>query len=636
MWSALVLAAVGVAMTSCGGAAPGGGDPPAPPTARHELVRLLQEDRDAPRHPGDGEGDARLIAGGAVQAGALGRWSFEFTAGPLGIATGGVLVFQVSPFWGWSPPQATDPDAPGYTTFMTAAPGVRLRVEAPADGLMAARIEGRPLASGERIRIDYGAGTAGARADRFAERDSAFFFAVDADGDGVRKLLPNSPVVEITPGPPAELVAHVPSVLRPGERARLVVAVVDARGNATAPLPGPLTVVAQGGDARLAAAPTPEDLARGRAVAWIAAGDPGVVRFAVRSGTLATQTNPMHISRTAPRILWADLHGHSNVSDGTGRPEDYFTYARDVAGLDVASLTDHDHWGLRPLDADPVAQRRIADAVAQFDQPGRFVALPGYEWTSWIYGHRHVLFFDGAPARLVSSLAATGDSPGELWSALAGRDALTIPHHTAGGPIAIDWDIAPDPAYEPVTEVVSVHGSSEADDSPARIYAAVRGHFARDALDRGYRLGFVGSGDSHDGHPGLAHLNAPTGGLAALVGADPDRRSVFATLRARRVYATSGPRILLRVAVGGTPMGGILAAADRAAPVLTAAIHGTAELERVDVIRGGTIVWTAGRPGGSSTRVRLPLAPLARGEYVYVRVVQRDGGLAWSSPIFAE
>ena len=31
--------------------------------------------------------------------------------------------------------------------------------------------------------------------------------------------------------------------------------------------------------------------------------------------------------------------------------------------------------------------------------------------------------------------------------------------HSAGGPIATDWTFPPDPVLEPVTEVVSVHGS---------------------------------------------------------------------------------------------------------------------------------------------------------------------------------
>ena len=87
---------------------------------------------------------------------------------------------------------------------------------------------------------------------------------------------------------------------------------------------------------------------------------------------------------------------------------------------------------------------------------------------------------------------------------LTGRQALTFAHHSAGGPIATNWDYPPDPELEPVTEVVSVHGSSEAPDTPLMIYSPAPGNFVRDVLDRGFRLGLVGSGDGHDGHPGLA------------------------------------------------------------------------------------------------------------------------------------
>jgi hypothetical protein len=610
-------------------------DPPA--TARLDLVRKLREDLTAVRHPGDGGGRVHLVSGGAATVGQTGRWSFEFTTGPEGIAVGGMLIFQVSPFWGWSPPQSTDPDALGHTTFRTAVPGVDLEVDLLAEGMIGARVAGRALAEGDVVRIDYGDGVAGARPDRFAERGSTFWFGVDADGDGVRKLLDDCPTIDVRAGPPAQLVAHVPSVVRPGETARLVVAALDAVGDAAAPLSSDLVVEPEpGGDVDVGPVPSAAALARGHVALPITPHAAGTLRFRVTSGGLEARSNPMEVAAAAPRILWADLHGHSSYSDGTGLPEDYFAYARDVAALDVASLTDHDHWGMRPLDADRKAQHDIAEAVAAFDEPGRFVALPGYEWTSWIYGHRHVLFFDGKPAEVLSSLDPATDRPEKLWAALRGREAITVPHHTAGGPIAMDWDIPPDPRFEPVTEVVSVHGSSEAEDSPARIYSAVRGHFARDALGRGYRLGFIGSGDSHDGHPGLAYLAAPTGGLAALVGAEATRESVLATLRARRVYATSGPRIILRFAVDDVPMGGTIVGGGASPQDVFTDVIGTAPLERIDLIRSGAVVASRDDLTGDAVSLTSTIAPLAPGEYVYVRVVQRDGGLAWSSPVFAK
>jgi hypothetical protein len=336
-------------------------------------------------------------------------------------------------------------------------------------------------------------------------------------------------------------------------------------------------------------------------------------------------------------VLWGDLHGHSSLSDGTGTVQDYFEYARDVAALDVAALTDHDHWGILPLDANPEMWEEIVRGVQRYHEPGRFVSLLGFEWTSWIHGHRHILYFDD-DGEVFSFIDPKYESPVQLWEALAGRPALTFAHHSAGGPIRVNWDIPPDPILEPVTEIVSIHGSSEALDSPLPIYDPVPGNFVRDVLDRGYRLGFVGSGDSHDGHPGLPQLAAPSGGLAAILSEDRTREGVLAALRERRVYATNGPRILLRTAFGGHGMGTTVPvpAGESVSDELFVHVVAPAPLERVELIRSGEIV--DGIPAEELLEVvlQVPIEALRAGEYLYVRAVQQDGGAAWSSPIFFE
>ena len=81
------------------------------------------------------------------------------------------------------------------------------------------------------------------------------------------------------------------------------------------------------------------------------------------------------------------------------------SYARDVAGLDAVSLTDHDHFGMRKLDAAPELWSAIQAAAERAHEPERFVTIQGYEWTSWIHGHRHVLYFEeGGALPLFSSL----------------------------------------------------------------------------------------------------------------------------------------------------------------------------------------------------------------------------------------
>ncbi len=236
------------------------------------------------------------------------------------------------------------------------------------------------------------------------------------------------------------------------------------------------------------------------------------------------------------------------------------------------------------------------------------------------------------------------ETPIQVWEALRGRSALTFAHHSAGGPISTNWNYRPDPALEPVTEIVSMHGSSEALDSPQPIYNPIPGNFVRDVLDAGVRFGFIGSGDGHDGHPGLTHLNSPRGGGLAAIASDAlTREGILAALRARRVYATNGPRILLEVSIDGAPIGSVVEGArDPASPddapaqvALRIRVVAESPLERIDLVRssGITELTLAGDLEWSSER---PIDRLRAGEYHYVRVIQRDGGAAWSSPIYAE
>ena len=288
-----------------------------------------------------------------------------------------------------------------------------------------------------------------------------------------------------------------------------------------------------------------------------------------------------------------------------------------------------------PYPTDPELWNEIRAQTRRFHAPGRFVTLLGFEWTSWIHGHRHVLYF-GDDGPVIDSVAEATDTPAELWQALGDRPALTIPHHPAGGPIAIDWDVAPDPRFEPVAEIVSIHGSSEAPDSPAVIHEPVAGHFARDALARGYRLGFVGSGDRHDGHPGAFAREPAEGGLAAILSEQRTREGVLRALRERRAYATNGARIVLRVALGGTPIGGVvpIAANAKLRETLFVRVVGSAPLERLEVVRSGAVVDGIALEGRLEATLASDIADLASGEWVYVRVAQSDGGAAWSSPIF--
>jgi hypothetical protein len=101
------------------------------------------------------------------------------------------------------------------------------------------------------------------------------------------------------------------------------------------------------------------------------------------------------VSNTALR---ADLHSHSNVSDGTTTPADVITRAT-AAGLDVIALTDHDTVGGH------------AEAAAAL--PAGLTLLPGMELSCRLQGHSvHVLsyLFDPAYPELAAETAKIRDA----------------------------------------------------------------------------------------------------------------------------------------------------------------------------------------------------------------------------------
>ena len=611
--------------------------------ARLSTFETLIQDAAAARGPADGGGRAWITdAKASYPASSRSQLHITYEAGPLGIVEGGVLFLQPSPFWGWDSPQTRYPESPGYTQVSRAPDGLKLSIN-NYGGYLAIEIGGRALLAGEQIQMVYGAGPSGAQIDAYAEAGSPIYISVDGDGDGVRGIIDSPPEINVVGTPAAQLHLVVPTTARPGETVELHVSALDSKGSMTPLEEGGVVFVEPPAELSL-----PQSIAlggshQGSQAIEFKIDEPGLYRFRVQ-GTgslshLSTESGPLLVREEAPRIRWGDLHGHSKLSDGTATPDQYFQYARDVAGLDVSSLTDHDHWGMVPMDAHPEMWDFINRSADAHHDPGKFVTVHGYEWTSWLHGHRHVLYFDG-PGEVYSSVDPDYQTPAQLWDALRGQEAMTLAHHSAGGPVATNWRYPPDPILEPVTEIVSVHGSSESADSPSPIYDPVSGNYVRNALDAGYVLGFIGSGDSHDGHPGLPQLAAGRGlgGLAAILSEELSRDGVLEALRARRSYATNGSRIFLDVKMDGQPMGHAFPAAKAGAnsqQQLEIEVHGTGPIERIDLIRSGATA-SLDAEGRTDWTLERSIPLLMPGEYHYVRVVQKDGGAAWSSPFFVE
>jgi len=192
--------------------------------------------------------------------------------------------------------------------------------------------------------------------------------------------------------------------------------------------------------------------------------------------------------------------------------------------------------------------------MEKYNEPGRFTALIGYEWTSNAGGgdnlHRNVIYRDGKDKadRALPMTTFVSENPEELWKWMAkwesetGGQLLAIPHNGnlsngrmfalttfEGKALSREW-AATRARWEPMYEITQIKGDGEAHPSlsPSDEFAGfekwdvgnlvgvpkkpgmIEREYAREALKQGLKLeaqfgtnpfkyGFVGSTDSHTG-----------------------------------------------------------------------------------------------------------------------------------------
>jgi hypothetical protein len=602
------------------------------------------ENKDPPLKPAqkidlsDGLGTAYITPAEDVNAGSLHTWKINYIASEKGIATGGGIVFHISPFWGWTPPQNRSPQQPGFINIICSNSIIKPDIEVNSrNNYVMVRFNDQPLKYGEQITLVYGDtqgkfNNAKSHSDIYAENDERFYIKVDGDGDGFFTPIKIHPKINILARPGKRLNVTAPSYIEPGKAFTVTTAALDSSDNwdKTFKQIIHLTSFPEGIFCDEIPAENNERLFQ-----CITEKEGSYFLSAKNNnGSINGESNPIISTKIPPplNLYWGDLHGHSNLSDGTGTPDNYFNYARFAAGLDVAALTDHDGWGFDRLDEYPKIWSFIKERANAHHKSGKFVTFTGYEYTNWTSGHMHVIFNED-PAPLFSYRDPAYSTPDKLWKALKGHTAITIPHHTGGGPIATDWNYYSS-EFMPVVEICSIHGNSESIDAPLCIYRPKQGSFVRDALARGYNLGIIASGDTHNGHPGMGDPSAPTGGLIAFYARELTRDAIWDALKKRRVYGTSGKRIILDFKINDHPMGEIIKLNKQAPKQIEIKVTGTDRLKLVEIIKNNKSLkkysWTEPSFSVSFTDNSIT----SPRDYYYLRVEQQDNHMAWSSPIY--
>jgi hypothetical protein len=324
-------------------------------------------------------------------------------------------------------------------------------------------------------------------------------------------------------------------------------------------------------------------------------------------------------------IYFGDIQQHSAHSDGIGSADEVYLRARDLYGDDFVALTDHEAFvGKRTGPGEWEYLQRVAD---RYNDAPHFATLLAYEWTGKMHpgpGHKCVYYPERGLPIVSRDDVPEGRALVQRVHALGG---LASPHH-------IGWTGADEAGHDdlgqPVWEICSCHGCYEHPQHPLGARGNLVDQTADVFLRRGHRFGFTASSDSHGllWHHGESRKRDPyRTGLTAVLLRGLSRAGILEALRARRCYATSGAKILLDVRVDSAPMGSVLHTRDAMDVSVTA--RGTDALASVELVGpAGVIarVEPSAEHGALSARVDA--------SYVYARVTQRDGEMAWSSPVF--
>jgi hypothetical protein len=415
------------------------------------------------------------------------------------------------------------------------------------------------------------------------------------------------PAFDLVPGPAASWKAILPSLAIVGKPFRLAVVFEDRWGNPTADAQQSFELVSS---YPLRGLPARLDIRSGdgpRVVESLVASTEGNIDLRLMAdGEELARANPLRVVKQAtPRRYWGDLHGQSGETIGMGTAEAYFRYARDAAFIDMVGHQGND------FQITDKFWKELNRLTAEFDVPGRFVCLPGYEWSgnTGMGGDRNIFFRrEGRPIRRSSHILVQGQTStdaiytaDELFRGLEGEDAIVIAH--VGGRYA-DLKYAHDGRLERAVEVHSTWGTFE--------------WILHDAFEKGYRVGVVCHSDDHKGRPGATRPGASSfgaiGGLTCYFMPELTRDALFEALRRRRHYGTTGVRIFVDLlasfdqpvigfsedpqlgpagefAVQQAMMGDIIRPG-RVPMRVAAEVIGTAPIERVDVLHGTSVAQT--------------------------------------------
>ena len=361
------------------------------------------------------------------------------------------------------------------------------------------------------------------------------------------------------------------------------------------------------------------------------------------------------VGKTTYQPYFGQLHSHTQYSDGSGTLDSALSYIRslpDSANVQFVAFTDHSNYFdsknapnveaalydtslVKDSDASH-SWKTYKDTIAQFneDNAGDMVAIGGFEMT-WSGGPGHINTFNtpGIVSRNNSTLNnKTADAGMKAYYALlsqaegaASISQFNHPGTTFGNFKDFNyWD----PVIDSRMYMVEV-GNGEGQIGAGGYYPSYEQYIM--ALDKGWHLAPTNNQDNHKGKWGNAN-----DARDVILTDSFTEEGIYEAIRALRMYATEDKNLELTYTVNGLMMGSsITEVPDKLNIEVTVNDPDASDsIAKVEVVaNSGKVAYTWDNAAQlNSGKLSVTLDPSY--SYYFIRVTQKDGDLAVTSPVW--
>lgn len=354
-------------------------------------------------------------------------------------------------------------------------------------------------------------------------------------------------------------------------------------------------------------------------------------------GNEATKTWSFTVGELDYKFRFGQLHSHTNVSDGTGTPDDAYTWARDKGKADFFAVTDHSNWFDAELDNENITDisdstsdkwKLLHEKANHYNKDGEYVALAGYEmtWSGSTGGWGHMNTFNtpwfASRSNKAMDLPAYYNKISQYPESI---NQLNHPGKTFG-------DFADFGFYseetDKVVQLVEV-GNGEGPIRGSGYFPSYE-YYTR-ALDKGWHLAPSNNQDNHKGN-WITSNEART----VILSDELTRDSIYDGIRDMRVYATENKNLEITYKINGQLMGSRLSSPDKLNISININEPDTDDpeqkIKKVQLISNGGIVSSTKDFDDYIVDWNFELDPMY--DYYYVKVVQANGDISVTSPIW--